>query len=166
VSNFHSIREHGRGLKAVREFSGISAKDLATRLGVAASYVSEVETGKRPLTEAFAGKICTELGYQPREFVEHVIAGDPETASVLREDPVPYGSARHTPQMLPPPNPPSASCAEMEILARWFYLRLTPEARASYLAELSSKALAGDSEAASAARALLLLIRSNPEPAS
>lgn len=162
VSVFRTLRDHGRGLKYLREAQSLSAKDLAARLGVAASYLSEVETGKRPLTEGFAERIAAELSLQPGEFVERVIAaggGFADDAGPPRnvgEEPPPY-RVRSENLMTPPAA--SASCAEMEILARWLFRRLNSAERAESLENLTRQALAGDAEAASAARALLLLIR-------
>ena len=162
VSVFHTLRDHGRALKFLREEQGLSAKALATQLGVAASYLSEVETGKRPLTEAFAERISAELSLQPGEFVERMLAAGadpPGLRSGMSEDPTIYRTRSDPPPMPSSPPASSASCAEMEILARWMFRRLTSAERAEALDGLTRQALAGDAEAASAARALLLLIR-------
>jgi len=48
-------------LRGVREERGLSGKDLAERTSISASYISEIETGKRPLTESFAERISAAM---------------------------------------------------------------------------------------------------------
>lgn len=169
MTDFKRLRSCGRGIKAVRSLGGISAKDLSSRLGVAASYLSDIETGKRPLTEAFAERIAQELGYEPQEFSDLVVSHDPESGLLTQDPPAAYRTPMPPPAPTgPPPVPPAASaaCGEMELLARWFYSRLDAPARAALLADLTQKALGGDGDAASAARALLWLVRSSSLPPS
>lgn len=147
----------------------MTAKDLAARLNVSPSYISSLETGKNPLTETIAEKLAAVLGFEPREFADLVVSHDPESGVRTQDPPAAYRTPMfpHVPAG-PPPVPPAASaaCGEMELLARWFYSRLDAPGRAALLADLSQKALGGDVDAASAARALLSLVRSSSIPPS
>ena len=52
----------GDRIKQVRESKGISQKQLAKKIGVADSFINEVETGRKVLNEKFLEKISKVLG--------------------------------------------------------------------------------------------------------
>jgi len=52
----------GDRIKQVREAKGISQKQLAKKIGVADSFINEVETGRKVLNEKFLEKISKVLG--------------------------------------------------------------------------------------------------------
>ena len=52
----------GDRIKQVRESKGISQKQLGKKIGVAESFINEVEMGKKVLNEKFLEKISKVLG--------------------------------------------------------------------------------------------------------
>jgi transcriptional regulator with XRE-family HTH domain len=52
-------------LLAVLEEQGISQREVAKRLTVPASYLSDVKNGRRPVTELLAGRFHKEYGVEP-----------------------------------------------------------------------------------------------------
>lgn len=148
----------GRALRRYREDSGESSKDFASRTGLAASYLSEIETGKRRITPQFLGKVALALGKEPDEFtriLENLHPGfttepeHPENPSIVREE-----FAYNTPR-ISPPVPPD----DMQMLAEHLVARMAPAERADFLRQMTESAITGDHIASAAARAMLLLIR-------
>ena len=67
-----------RALKTIRVFHDLSQKDLAVRLGVASSYLSEIEAGKKEPTLALLRKYSEEFAIPLSSlmfFSEHIDEG-------------------------------------------------------------------------------------------
>jgi transcriptional regulator with XRE-family HTH domain len=148
----------GKALRRFREDTGEIGKDFAARIGVAPSYLSELESGKRRVTSQFLGKTAVALELDPEEFTRKLeIIGyeftpesrETETAN-LRETPLPYSFRT------PPPNEPYFYLASHLISAM-------PRAEAwQLLRKLTDAAEAGDTDAALAAKALITILSEPP----
>lgn len=159
----------GLGLRRFREQRGLNAKDLARAVGMSASYLSEIENGKRPLSIPTLRKMGRHFGVaevelelnlkrlmgfgessQSGSFPDETAAVSPPPA-VLREAAVPYHSR------IPPSsdNPDDITC-----LAKWFVDSLDREKAFEIVHQMTDNARNGDAKAAGIARALLLLLTS------
>lgn len=155
------LRSLGPALKSIRDNLGISAKELAGNIGVSASYLSEIETGKRPLTEAFARKVAGALKADPAEFRASLASFD----SVVRE-PVSYRSGPlrmppaditfNHPFTTPEPNIPDP----FRELAEYFVTSMPVNAAWDLVRSLTVTAQSGDLQAARRAKALLEILSS------
>lgn len=58
---------HESAVKAARQEVGISQSRLALKTGYSQPHLSDIETGRRPLTSGAARKIATVLGVEARE---------------------------------------------------------------------------------------------------
>lgn len=83
----------GRRLRRHREARGLSLRELARRLGISASAISQFETGKSRLSVSTLYAIVSELGISLDELFSG-IGGDqsvPETATARNARPAPAG---------------------------------------------------------------------------
>jgi transcriptional regulator with XRE-family HTH domain len=74
-----------RALRMIRVFHDLSQKDLASRLGIAPSYLSEVEAGKKEPTLSLLRKYSEEFAMPLSSimfFAEHV--GDGPSSDKIR----------------------------------------------------------------------------------
>jgi transcriptional regulator with XRE-family HTH domain len=163
--NSDSTRGLGRSLRAVREELSLSGKVLAEKTGISPSYISEIETGKRPFTEAIGARIAEAMGMEFEELTKKLndrytppprrmlpgFENSPQftsssQSSVLREEPHSYTTK--TPQ-----------ASDIESLAVHLIEAMSPDSRADLLRDLTESAISGDHRSSAAARALLLLIQ-------
>lgn len=87
------IRNAGPLLKQIREKLGLSAKEVAEAVGVAPSYLSEIETGKRNTTSAMIARMAPVLKRQPealRDELELMQAKQDSLDYMFREPETPY----------------------------------------------------------------------------
>jgi transcriptional regulator with XRE-family HTH domain/quercetin dioxygenase-like cupin family protein len=126
----------GRRLRAHREQSGISLRELARRLGVSASAISQIETGKSLPSVSRLYAIVTELGMSLDElFTER---------SEETEASAPQRRSRPSPNR-PPAAPPAEGAGghvqragnrkavELESGVRWERLTPSPDPSADFL---------------------------------
>jgi mannose-6-phosphate isomerase-like protein (cupin superfamily)/DNA-binding XRE family transcriptional regulator len=79
-------REHppvGERLRAERQTRGLSLRDLADRLGVSASLISQIETGRARPSVSTLYAIATELDIS----IDDLLFLEPDHPSPVREDP-------------------------------------------------------------------------------
>ena len=157
----------GLGLRRFREEQGLHAKELASAAGISASYLSEIENGKRPLSIPTLRKLARHFGVADEEleltlkrlmgfgessqigsFPDETVAVSPPPAA-SREAAVPYHS-----RILPNSETPD----DITSLARWFVDSLDREKAFEIVHQMTDNARKGDAKAAGIARALLLLL--------
>lgn len=68
------LRVLGEVLTQARERAGVKQTDLATRLGMPASYLSKIENGTRRLDVIELVQIAEAMGADPSEIVRDVTA--------------------------------------------------------------------------------------------
>lgn len=87
----------GRRVRARRKKLGLLVKDLADKAGLSASYLSEVERGRRDVSLETIEKLCAALGMKPGEMFGPALklseaglecarlfdTADPETAAAI-----------------------------------------------------------------------------------
>lgn len=141
----------GPALREFREARGILAKDLAATADVSASYVSEVETGKRNLSKALAGKVAPEFGMELEEFWA-TLSEITKTASsgVIREDEKTYHFGGASEKQI--------RRSDAELLAIYFLKRLTKSEAFELIHKFTNQAATGDKDGFALARALLDLL--------
>ena len=61
----------GANIRLARQFQGLSLADLGERLDISKQYLSRVETGAEPVSNALESALLNELGILP-EFLRHV----------------------------------------------------------------------------------------------
>lgn len=86
-------------LKQIRELKGLAAKEVAEAIGVAPSYLSEIETGKRNTTPAMIRRMAPVLGWEPDALIQEVAAVTARQeveSSVMREPEALYRFTRET----------------------------------------------------------------------
>jgi transcriptional regulator with XRE-family HTH domain/quercetin dioxygenase-like cupin family protein len=126
----------GRRLRAHREQSGISLRELARRLGVSASAISQIETGKSLPSVSRLYAIVTELGMS----LDELFTERPD------ETEAPASQRRSRPSPNRPPAAPPAEDAgghvqragnrkavELESGVRWERLTPSPDPSADFL---------------------------------
>ena len=59
-----------RALKLAREYSGVSATEMASRLGVSKSYISELESGKKRVHVQTLQRYADELSLPASAFLD------------------------------------------------------------------------------------------------
>lgn len=67
--------ETGERIKEARGARGISQADLAGAVGVSNSYLSHIEAGRRPVSQALRSQIATALGIEPTQ-LDHGVPSD------------------------------------------------------------------------------------------
>jgi len=72
----------GKAARRIRIERDMLLKDLADRLEVTATFLSAVESGRKPLPRNFAERIATALGLSPADKKELQHAADLSTYSV------------------------------------------------------------------------------------
>jgi transcriptional regulator with XRE-family HTH domain len=79
-------------MKKIREGLGMTARDVAARMNVAASYLSEIETGKRNATAALVQRYAAGLNLTPGELLSkiQVETAKEDSLCMLREPETPY----------------------------------------------------------------------------
>jgi transcriptional regulator with XRE-family HTH domain len=60
-------------LRRLREKAGLSQEELAARAGLARTYISGIENGRRNPTVIVLYEIATQLGADPRELLDPTI---------------------------------------------------------------------------------------------
>ncbi len=60
----------GHSIKVIRTDLGISRRDLADRVGISYSYITEIENGNKPPSPSVLGTIAAALGLRMSELVE------------------------------------------------------------------------------------------------
>jgi transcriptional regulator with XRE-family HTH domain len=60
-------------LRKLREKAGLSQEELAARAGLARTYISGIENGRRNPTVIVLYEIATQLGADPRELLDPTI---------------------------------------------------------------------------------------------
>lgn len=154
--NQTDIGSLGRALRRYREECHYLAKDFATTIGVAPSYLSEIESGKRRLTTQLIGKTALALGKEPDEFTR-ILQGihasftmdlETDSSTTLREEPAQY---------YPRQNIPTPSNEHRELSVWLVSIMPKPEAW-KLLRTLTDSAEAGDPVAARCAKALLEIL--------
>lgn len=149
------VNSPGVGLKRLREGRGIYAKDLAETAGISASYLSEIETGRRSLTESIAEKIAGALGLTPPQLLAEV---DRLTKAGIGPAPRPIREAA-------PPAYRAAGFSDAEELAMYFLRTLDRAEVFSLLGRFTEAGSQGDASALASARALLdLVTQTHPTP--
>jgi transcriptional regulator with XRE-family HTH domain len=157
----------GAAVRRFREERGLHAKELASAAGISASYLSEIENGKRPVSLPTLRKLARHFGLaeieleeilkrlngfgessQSGSFPDKTAAVSPPPAE-SREAAVPYHSRI-------PPN--SETPDDITSLARWFVDSLDREKAFEIVHQMTDNARKGDAKAAGIARALLLLL--------
>jgi transcriptional regulator with XRE-family HTH domain len=119
----------GRRLRVLREERQLSLRELARRLGISASAISQFETGKSRLSVSTLYAIVTELGISLDELFSGIGAGQPaagtgsgetarEPSAARTDEPGPNG--RHVQRAA------TRKAIELETDVRWE--RLTPNA--------------------------------------
>jgi transcriptional regulator with XRE-family HTH domain len=145
--------ELGSALRKFRESRRLTGTMLSRMTGISQGHISELENGRRNLTEALICRIAEGCSIPVKELeaeLARILEEDAEPASVasgLREMASPYNLPR-------PTEPPD----DMHLLAAWLVGRMAPSEVAGLLRMFTEEAIAGDSSASARARALLLLI--------
>ena len=94
----------GPRIKALREAEGLSLRDLATRTGVSAPMLSQVERGETSPTLATAGRIASGLELSLSQLLR--LDEGPSVSVVRRQDAKPRSARRgHTAEVLTPAVP-------------------------------------------------------------
>lgn len=57
----------GNELRKIRQDLGILMGDLADKLGVSASFLSQIESGKKGIPDGFVGRITSALNLAPQQ---------------------------------------------------------------------------------------------------
>ncbi len=79
-------------LVTARREAGLKAKELAEKIGISAGYLSELETGKKPLSEELLKKIAGIIGKPVSFFLASPVIGETQSASIksnLHPTPIP-----------------------------------------------------------------------------
>lgn len=63
----------GKYIKSAREAKGLYQKDIAESIGIAQSYLSDIENGKKPCFLELAIKICVALSLDLNDFIKQFI---------------------------------------------------------------------------------------------
>jgi transcriptional regulator with XRE-family HTH domain len=63
----------GLNLRRLREKAGLSQEELAARAGLARTYISGIENGRRNPTVIVLYEIATQLGADPRELLDPTV---------------------------------------------------------------------------------------------
>jgi Zn-dependent peptidase ImmA (M78 family)/DNA-binding XRE family transcriptional regulator len=71
-------------ITVARDFRGLSAAELARRLGTSRQFVHQLESGKRPLPDGVLPALARELGFAPSFFVRPLPAVADESACSFR----------------------------------------------------------------------------------
>ena len=133
---------------------------FAAKVGLSQGYISEIENGKRRLTEEVARRVAKAFGISVSEFEEELeLAASPTTgqweiptaALTVAEEPGIYRAKARDPTEMPVPNP-------HESLARFFVDSMPREKAFALVRELTDQAEHGDLLAASRAQALLYIL--------
>jgi transcriptional regulator with XRE-family HTH domain len=66
-------------LRRLREQAGLSQEELAARAGLARTYISGIENGRRNPTVIVLYEIATQLGADPRELLAPDVVEDDST---------------------------------------------------------------------------------------
>jgi transcriptional regulator with XRE-family HTH domain len=132
-----SLRDDlGHRLRAAREQKNIGLRELARRLGVSASLISQIETGKTEPSINTLFAIVSELELSVNEIVFEPRESAPETASGARD-----GAAREEPRAAEAPEPPdspvqrgtSRTSISLESGVTWERLTAQPDHNVDFL---------------------------------
>jgi len=135
--------------------------EFAGKAGLSQGYISDIENGRRRLTEEVARRVAMAFGLSVAEFEDELErAALPATGqweicdspALVGEDPPAYRA-----QARPPPESDAALSAH-ESLARFFVESLPREKAFALVRELTDLAERGDPLAASRAQALLQIL--------
>lgn len=148
------LRILGRSLKSVRETLSFSGKKLAEATGISASYISEIETGKRPMTESFAQRVAEAMrleyddfcGRLERAYTPHQFDSKPMR---IFNEPTPYGA---------PSVSKDESTDKYQALATLLVSQMDVSAAWDLARSLLDSASSGDVKASLSAQALLDLL--------
>jgi transcriptional regulator with XRE-family HTH domain len=145
----------GPALRKFRESRGSSGKEFAAAAGMSQGHLSEIENGRRNLTEALIDRIAESVSLSPADLVDTLssfLSADPvESPPRFREDPSPYHYTPHIQPGLPPPD-------EYLELATWFVSQLPPSKAWELVRDFTALAENGDLAAARRARALIFIL--------
>lgn len=152
----------GAALRRLRESRGLNGKTLAIEAGMSQGHLSELETGKRQLTEALTARLATALGMTPDEFLARLNEISLDTASredalrdsVVQSPVTPYRIGKPESEALPPDG-------DAWLLARHFVADLERQNAFDLVHHFTRQAAAGDTSAFRKARALLAILSSS-----
>lgn len=140
----------GSILRQVRLGRGMPAKDLAARLDISASYLSEIELGRRSMTPRIAQAVSDILQIQPDDIPP------PE----CQDDPIPYQSAKSAAHQSPASPPSHPHTTDAEALAIHLLEKIPRPEIFAMIREFTTAAEAGDPAAIQLARATFSLLPS------
>ena len=144
----------GPALRKFRESRDESGKEFAAMTGMSQGHLSEIETGRRKLTDALVERIAAAVKMQPDDLLDQLdsLSGanaDPESI-YLRDDTPTYNARVTPPPTLIPPD-------YIHDLAEIMLEEMASSDRAALLRKLTESAIVGDQRASRAARGLLLI---------
>jgi transcriptional regulator with XRE-family HTH domain len=152
------LRGFGGSLRRLRENHGYSGKEFAAKMSIPASYLSELEKNRRPISEKYLSKIADALGISSNELYTELTT----MAPCLESSEVEYHAVPFSlPRMADPPTyrPPATDFAD---LATHLVRRMPADTAWKLVADLTEKARLGDHSAITAARALLSILETFP----
>jgi len=140
---------------------------MAERTGISASYISEIETGKRPLTDSFAERVAIALGLNVNELVQRLraryVPTPPRLSSILSEKTRSESAFTSLHEKIMPFGKTEQSMDDFRQLAVRL-LKPVPISEAWDLVRtLTNEAQAGDISSAKSAKALIEILSENQE---
>lgn len=137
---------------------GLKAIDLASRAGISQSYISEMEGGKRPITDEIGDRIAAAFRISATDLEAEIAALAPPVPSAVgsayrvAEDPADYLTKARATVL------PNETRSPFELLSRQLIADLPRDKAFDLVRELTNEAEKGDSTAAGRAQALLYIL--------
>lgn len=149
----------GAALRNWRRRMGLTLAQLATQAETSQGYISDIENGKRRLSDTMARKIAVAAGMRPDDLEGVLGELAPSMAfplhyqfelgkNVVQEDPPAYRATAKT------------APGDLEQLGRWYAESLSNEEIRKLVHKFTDQALHGSARAGACARALLEILES------
>jgi len=145
----------GHALRVFRETRGLTGKDFSTQTGIASGHLSELENGRKNLTDALLARICTGFGLEPA-----ALEAELEQAAITWRPPAQSLFSSPSPILMDETAEYRAPARDESFRDLSLFLVASIEQSAAWdmVRELTLKAQAGDSKSARCAKALIEIL--------